>query len=179
MDGVGSSDGRRKWTRQVYSASKPESTVKSCDLKFNNARGYTIQGSWVLPSFFLLTQPLAQTMNKLQYFTIIYTRQYSQERFIFLNQPLHRVEHTKETQPNAICGILDWPEEQKEEGGGKLVKSKQSLQFSKQYYANVNFLVLINVPWSCRMLTFGEMGEVYRNSVLSQKLFCKSTVISK
>ena len=37
-----------------------------------------------------------------------------------MNQPLHRVEHTKETQPNAMCGILDWPEEQKEEGGGKI-----------------------------------------------------------
>lgn len=54
MDGVGSSDGRRKWTRQVYSASKAESTVKSCDLKFNNARGYTVWCSWVLPSFFSL-----------------------------------------------------------------------------------------------------------------------------
>lgn len=47
-----------------------------------------------------------------------------------------------------------------EEGGGKIseIQIEVCCSFSKQYYTNFNFLVLINVPWSCGVLTSGEMG---------------------
>lgn len=69
------------------------------------------------------------------------------------------------TQSNGYPGFKTW--NRKKTLMKRLVKYKLSLQFIEQYCTNANFLVLMNVPRICKMLTLGEAWwKIYRNSTV-------------